>query len=212
MSHVTHVCHVTHTRIAYVLGPESCVCVGMTQSYVWHDSFMRASDLHTRQNGNRVSSRVHPSITSLYHYIVWLNQKVFLSLHVWQLFWHMTHSCVPQSYTRDNTAIGCLIKHKLSNNTEVFLSLHLGQPPASDTGVYISHMYEWVTSHLSARESRMNESCHTYEWVMSHIWMSHVTHMNESCHTYESVMSHKWMSHVALVCAWVTYEWVMSHL
>jgi len=65
---------------------------------------------------------------------------------------------------------------------------------------------------------------HMYEWVMSHVWMSHVpcmneSYRNESYHTQEWVMphSHSYLQHdsfiraIRLIAVWLIHTWDMTH-
>ena len=63
--------------------------------------------------------------------------------------------------------------------------------------IWMSHVTHWcVISHMNARLSHTNETCHVwmsrvkYEWVMAHI--------NQTCHV--------WMRHVTYECVQVTHE------
>jgi len=94
----------------------------------------------------------------------------------------------------------------------------------------ISHMYEWVMSHMNQScqiltshatcewfMSNMDKSCHiwiSYVTCGCHIWRSHVTyeqvmpHMNESCQIWISLATYEWV----ISRMDVTYKGVMSHM
>jgi len=211
----------------------------MTQSYVWHDSFMCHSYVYHEDTHMTESCQTNAWVT----------------LHIWRS--HVTHIYMGSNawnnpdmaqIQRGNTSPWVMSHMRMSHVTYMNVSCRTHPHPHQKTTNLLA---------CNAGEDLPHNSWPTWHWVQTHVWTSHVAHIHirkprtcsharrekrclmshvtrdtESTHMYEWVMSHTSTlenhelartqsgrpkcqmrgvtSHTTM--GHVTHKWVMSHL
>jgi len=212
----------------------------MTQSYVWHDSFI-CEPRHTWV------SRHVTRMNETCHTYEWVSHLTLLVLiYTWDKtqtnVWHDSIICEPRhtwvcvtsrhTYAWDlphvwmseaphpSCAHWRVRHHSALCVTSLSPMCDMTQPYVwHDSALCVTWLIRmWAMSYMgmSRHVSRMNESWMSH--ITKYVWMSHVTHMHASCRTYECGMLRTWMSHVTHMnesCHTYgncTQKWVMPHI